>query len=761
MSKSIIDFQLHKLGWSSFQSLCHSICKEIFKQPVERYLDSKDGGRDGAFTGIWTEASGKEIRGRYVIQCKFVSKVNQKLTVSDLRDEYEKVKRLSSEGRCDFYLIMTNAEISGIAAEAIEDYFKAAGAKEVICHGSNWINEQLTENKRLRMLVPRVYGLGDLSEIFDERAFKQAESLLASMKDDLAKVVLTDAYYRAADAIDKEGFVLLIGEPAAGKTTIASMLAVGAIDQWKAHTIKVAKPDHLLKHWNPDDESRLFWIDDAFGAMQYESGLVQSWNSILSEVRAMIKDGVKIVMTSRNYIYDRARNDLKESAFPLFRESRVVIDVHNLTHKEKQQMLYNHLKLGKQTPEFIKEIKPHLDGVVNHDRFIPETARRLADPAFTKDLILHPTTIGKFVTDQEQFLIDTLIGLDVDSKAALALVYMSNGRLESPVSLNDDELKIIERIGSNTAQCLIALQSMAGSFVQHITSEDEAEWQFKHPTVGDAFAKVIAKTPELLGVYVQGSSLSKMMSQVTMGDLKIEKALILPKLVYPAVLERLKSYEFDESYKEDWLKQYYGKRNLFNFLARRCSKEFLKQFFDLRPDLLNEISSPGLYLSVSPHVTLAIRLHDVGLLPERVRLELLEKVKRYALSGDDVYIFKSRDFQSIFSSDELNEIKNLVRLELLPKLESIREGLQEEFDENGDDTPDEFVDNFTSLLSTLKTEFESDAELLEIIEYQNIEIDIWRSNQEHSPASTTERFRAKPSAAKPTSDRSIFDDINE
>ncbi|TFF36189.1 nSTAND3 domain-containing NTPase [Mucilaginibacter psychrotolerans] len=758
---NIIDFQLHKLGWSSFQSLCHSICKEVFKQPIERYLDSKDGGRDGAFTGIWKEPSGKEIRGRYVIQSKFTSKVNEKLTVADLKDEYEKVKRLAKDGRCDFYLIMTNAEISGIAAEDIEDYFKAAGAKEVICHGSNWINEQLTENKRLRMLVPRVYGLGDLSEIFDERAFKQAESLLASMKDDLAKVVLTDAYYRAADAIDQEGFVLLIGEPAAGKTTIASMLAVGAIDQWKAHTIKVAKPDLLLKHWNPDGEARLFWIDDAFGAMQYESGLVQSWNSILSEVKAMVKSGVKIVMTSRDYIYDRARNDLKESAFPLFKESRVVIDVHNLSLKEKQQILYNHLKLGKQQPEFITEIKPHLDLIANHERFIPETARRLSDPAFTKDLILHPITIENFVIGQEQFLIDTLVGLDVDSKAALALVYMSNGRLASPISLNESEKEIIERIGSNTAQCLIALQSMAGSFVQHITSEDDADWQFKHPTVGDAFAKVIAKTPELLGVYVQGSSLSKMMSQVTMGDLKVEKALIIPKVVYPIVLERLKMYETDDSYKEDWTRKYYGKRNLFNFLARRCSKEFLKQFFTVRRDLLNEVSMPGLYLSISPHIALAIRLHSFGLLPEEIRLELLQRVMKYAVAGEDVYIFENKQFQGMFTDDELSEIKNRVELGLLPKLELMRERLQEEFNENGDDTPDEYTDKFSSLLSTLKDEFEREPAFLQIIKNQDTELENWRNNQEYYPASTPGRFSAKPSFAKPGSDRSIFDDINE
>ncbi len=48
------------------------------------------------------------------------------------------------------------------------------------------------------MLVPRVYGLGDLSQILDERAYTQARAILESMRDDLAKVVVTDAYQKAA-----------------------------------------------------------------------------------------------------------------------------------------------------------------------------------------------------------------------------------------------------------------------------------------------------------------------------------------------------------------------------------------------------------------------------------------------------------------------------------------------------------------------------------------------------------------------------------
>src|SRR3546814_11658843 len=92
-----------------------------------------------------------------------------------------------------------------------------------------------------------------------------------------------------------------------------------------------------------------------------------------------------IVMTSRDYIYNRARRDLKQDAFPLLSEAQVVIDVRDISTDEKRQILYNHMKLGRQPKEFKTTIKGLLQGVDDHERFIPEVARRLDDPMFTKD----------------------------------------------------------------------------------------------------------------------------------------------------------------------------------------------------------------------------------------------------------------------------------------------------------------------------------------------------------------------------------------
>jgi len=328
-------YELHRLGWNSFQQLCLTIAREVLGQTVQSFLDSNDAGRDGAFAGRWTAAPGQHLDGNFVIQCKFSRKRDYLLSKADVANELPKVNKLVADGLCDVYVLMTNAGISGKQEASIRSALIGAGVKHVLIYGVTWIEDHIRENTRLRMLVPRLYGLGDLSQILDERAYAQARAVLESLREDLAKVVITDSYRKAVGALDEHGFVLLIGEPAAGKTTIASMLAMAAADKWKSSVLKLADPAKVIERWNVNEPSQFFWVDDAFGVTQYESPLVHGWNHSLPQVRAMLRKGAKIVMTSRDYIYNRARQDLKESAFPLLSESQVVIDVHDLSEIER------------------------------------------------------------------------------------------------------------------------------------------------------------------------------------------------------------------------------------------------------------------------------------------------------------------------------------------------------------------------------------------------------------------------------------------
>ena len=744
-------YDLHLLGWHSFQQLCHTITREILGQTVESFLDTHDGGRDGAFTGNWATQKQEDLTGPFVIQCKFKSKTNVNLRASDLSDEVEKARNLVNQGLCESYVLMTNAGITGTGNASIRMLFEEAGAKHVAIFDSTWICQQIHENKRLRMLVPRIYGLGDLSQILDGRAYTQAKYILESMREDLAKVIVTKAYRDAARAIDEHGFVLLLGEPASGKTTIASLLAMAAVDQWKASILKLDDPQQVAERWNPHEPSQFFWLDDAFGVTQYDYAKVGSWNHVLQRLPAMLNTGARIVMTSRDYIYQRARNELKNGIFPQLDERQVVIDVRDLTVEEKERIIYNHMRLGKQPRAFKTNIKPHLESVARNSRFIPETARRLSHPLFTKGLAIHERGVREFAERREQLLVDIIQGLDPDSKGALAIIYMRNDRLESPAEFQASEKEVLERLGSTVGGCITALQALNGSLVLLSRAGGDSVWKFIHPTVGDAYAAILLRSPEHIGIFIRGSAPERLVNQVTCGDVGLENAIVVPWSLFPQIVTKLQDLSGSQA-----------SYSLQGFLARRCSKEFLSLYLEHDPEVIDDIANPQLFPGVFSRVDLAARLHEFGLLPDEQRRAIVDKVTEYALDGEDASAFSNPHTSSLFTGEELEDLTQRVREEVVPRLGDFRDDL--EFAYSPEDRADEHVQGLQEYLYSIKRHFKDDEDVV-----QAIDDEIWRTETWIGDNTLDEVDEADPDQLplfemggneRPQDARSVFDDID-
>jgi hypothetical protein len=762
----VVKYDLHKLGWHSFQQLCLTISREVFSQTVQTFLDSRDGGRDGAFSGKWSAKGGEDLRGRFVIQCKFTSKTDKALKLSDVADELEKARRLVERKRCDCYLLLTNFNISGIQEERIEDAFLAVGVKQFRSFGAEWINQQIRDRKRLRMLVPRVYGLGDLSQILDGRAYSQARALLDSMREDLSKVVLTGVYDRAVRALEAHGFVLLLGEPASGKTTVAAMLAMAAIDQLRVSTLKLETSEQMIERWNPEDPYQFFWIDDAFGVTQFELPLVLDWNRIFPKVKAMINAGARVVLTSRDYIYKRAKQSLKESAFPLMRESQVVIDVRDITAEERRQILYNHIKLGTQPRTFRSAIKPHLDHVASHPRFAPETARRLGNPIFTRSLDISRTSVTDFVERQEQLLQEVIEGLDNHSQAALALIFMRNGALESPISPRSSEDSALVRLGTNLGETIAALNAMQDSLAVQVREDGHAIWRFKHPTVGDAYASIVLKNSELMDIYIEGAPAEELLATVTCGDVGLEGAVVVPKALYMSVEEKVSAFAAGTDSLSYQPRQ--RKRDVDRFLASRCDRAFLELYLQHHPQIFGRVSNPRLFLYVASEVGLALRLFELGLFPEEHRKKFVQTVTQYAVDGDDGYVFESREIRKMFTREEMKNLKLRVRTELVPGLKNARRNWEDNL--SSDEDPESYIQPFSDLLSALEREFPSDDDVAAAVERERVLVQRWIENTLQDLAERGDRPYDEPDydsgdyshseGRVAVAGRSTFDDID-
>ena len=752
-------FELTKLGWSSFQQLCLSITREILGQTVESFLDTYDGGRDGAFIGNWKAIGQEGLSGKFVIQCKFTSRENHNIIASDLEDEISKVKRLVSTNNCDSYILMTNAGVTGKQAEEINKQFQDAGVKYFQIFGKTWINQQILENKRLRMLVPRVYGIGDLSQILDERAYAQTRAILETLREDLSKVVVTEAYRKAIAALNDYGFVLLLGEPAVGKTTIASMLAMAAIDNWNSSILKLDSPEKTVEHWNPNEPTQFFWIDDAFGVSQYEEDLVRRWNHIFPQLSSMLNGGSKVVLTSRDYIYKRAVKVLKTSVFPRLLESQVIIDVQDLTIEERRQILYNHMKLGRQPGSFRTAVKPHLESIASHKRFIPESARRLSNPFFTKNLPISNYYLAEFIEKREDFLKEVLKNLDTDRKAALGLIFIRKNHLQSPISLEVTEIDVLSRLGSNLAGCITALEALNGSLVYYSTGEGQPFWTYKHPTIGDAYSAILSESPEQIGIYLLGVDISDLFGQCTCGNMDLENAIIIPESLFPEVMKKIeiaKSGPYINNAYQGWTLDSMVQR----FLSYRCSREFLSRYIDANPDLLETVSQPGLYLSAVSEVGLAVRLYEVGLLPEKNRKAFVNCVSNYAIDGQDLFAMDNEKIKTLFTKSEFTKLIDRVREELPSKLENVRTDF--EYNHREEDSAEDTMRPFIDTLEVLKRYYGENFEIDEILDEQTRLMNDWIS--ENTPPEQDidkTEFRSLESMETVKTLRSIFDDVDE
>lgn len=313
---NLTTFPLHKLGWNAFQDLCIAMVEERIGRPVQTFLPTSDAGRDGAFRGVWDA----ESYGDSTIQCKFTSKEDETLSLSDLSDELIKAQLLASKNLANDYIILTNFRVTGQSEIAIKEAFQVRGVGNCRVFHRDWISERIHQSSKLRMMVPRLYGLLDLTGLLDERAYRQAQLILSEMGDNLQKLVVTEAHRKSVAAISEHRLVLLLGSPAAGKSTIGASLALGASDTWGSLTIKSISPYHLHDNIAPLG-GQFFWIDDAWGSTQYQRDRTEAWNQVFPLMRGAMRAGSRFLITSRDYIWNDARRELKISGLPVLTKS--------------------------------------------------------------------------------------------------------------------------------------------------------------------------------------------------------------------------------------------------------------------------------------------------------------------------------------------------------------------------------------------------------------------------------------------------------
>ena len=748
----IVDLAIHTLGWKAFQDLCAQVCAEVWDKTVSIYREAQDGGQDAVFLTRGNAQGSDQEEG--TVQCKFSCKAEQRLRVSDIESELDTVRELTASGRANSYYLITSQGVDAPVAAAIRDKLTAAGVVEPHVLGREWLTQQIRASARLRALVPRVYGLGDLSTILDERCAQQTHALLGHLRPGLRVYVPTSAHRSAVRVLSEHKIVLLLGAPATGKSMLAAILATTAIDSQSHECMKCDGPLELAARWNPHEKNRLYWVDDAFGPNQLRPDFVDSWIGAMPKIKAAIDLGNRFILTSRSHIWYGAKPKLGTRNLPTFADGRAVVDLGTLSPEEREQILYNHIKAGNQTFEWKHLFKRHLPQLATNTMLLPEIARRLGDSSFTKSLRSLPGDLVKFISEPEEFLIQTIQELDDAHQAAMTLVFLRQGRLPAHELVGESPNLVAAKYDVTPKVIAEALPQLERTFLSVRQEGAHQIWGFVHPTFTDAISSMLSGRPDLVELYVKGARLETLLTEVVCeGALPIRDAVVIPASASEHLVGRLLGAPDEPDLN----------RSLFGFMATRASDSVVIDVVGANPKLLRRESRRYWTARSDQRLRFCARVHRLHRLPEDIRIELASDLERVALKDLDISYLDDDDILGLFQPLRLLSLGQKLVATLNSALPNRITEIAEEADPE-QDVPDQF-DQVRSFVSQLRESFLDDDQLQPTLQSLDDEIDdaIAEVSKKKTPEEDLDSWPdvSPPKVAAAPRGRSTFSDVDE
>ena len=747
-----VDLALHTLGWKAFQDLCAQVCAETWGTTVSIYREAQDGGQDAVLQTRKTRSGRKGFEA--TVQCKFSGKADRRLHATDVDVELDTVRELVAAGRAEKYYFITSQGVDAPVAAKVRNKLVEAGVSEPHVLGREWLTQQIRSSARLRALVPRVYGLGDLSTILDERCAHQTQALLGHLQPGLRVYVPTAAHRSAVRVLAEHKIVLLLGSPATGKSMLAAILATTAIDGENHQCLKCEGPLELVSRWNPHEKNRLYWIDDAFGPNQLRSDFVDCWINAMPKVKAAIELGNRFILTSRTHIWHGAKPKLGTRNLPVLADGKAVVDLGALSPEEREQIIYNHLKVGNQTIAWKRQIKPHLPPLVLNPGLLPEIARRLGDSSFTKALKSLPADLIKFVAEPAEFLVQSILELDDAHQAAMTLVFLRQGRLPALDLASESTNLVADKYGVTTRAIAEALPQLEGSFVAVREEDSHQVWGFVHPTFTDAISSMLSARADLVELYVQGAKLETLLAEaVCEGAASIRDAVVIPPSASDYLVGRLvRAPDAPDM-----------NRSLFEFLASRASDAVVLAVLEADSGLIRREARHYWRIGSDGRVRFLARVHRLHRLPEEIRSEVAHELERIALYDLDASFVHNEDILALLQPTQLLRLG----VQLVAALASVVPNRISEIAEEADlesDIPDQF-DQVRSFVEQLQETLSCDEAVQDTL--QSISGEIEDAIAEVSKKQNTDKDFGSWSNISPAKvaaapkGRSIFSDIDE
>ncbi|MFE5036454.1 restriction endonuclease [Streptomyces sp. NPDC056683] len=319
-----------------FEILVRDLLQAELGERLETFPPGPDGGVD-----VRLFKDGSE---RLIVQCKHTPGKRYPEVKTQLKTEAAKV---ANRFRGSRYMLVTSASLTLANKRDIVKIFKNTPLSESDIWGVDDLENYIGLHPEIEQRNFKLWltSVAVMARLLHNEIHERSAGLFEDIAQKARIYVQSDAYAVARNILCDNSVCLISGEPGIGKSSLAEMLLLKAIDEdWNVYRIS-EDVGEIDKVWNAEDR-QVFYYDDFLGQNSLADKLNKNEDSRIAQVISRIQRShtKRLVMTTREYILRHATQvyePLRRNKF--MTDEKLILRLAHYTENQKAHILYNHI----------------------------------------------------------------------------------------------------------------------------------------------------------------------------------------------------------------------------------------------------------------------------------------------------------------------------------------------------------------------------------------------------------------------------------
>lgn len=373
-------YDFRTLSPIDFEGLVRDILQEELGISLESFKTGRDLGIDFRYCSNGTQT--------VIIQCKHYTESGYNSLYRVLASkELDKVRKLIPTR----YIVATSVGLSPPQKDKIVKLFAPHIKSPSDVLGKDDINNLLgkyphIERKTLKLWL---FSLPILEEVLHSRIRNFSRSEIDRIQEHAKLYVQNESFEEAFDILEKHNFCIIAGIPGIGKTILAEVLV---LHYARAGYDVVKVSEDIVEAWEVGlaDGKRVFYYDDFLGQTSFSEKLHKNEDQRLIDFIHAVRrsSGVKLIMTTREYILKQARQQYERLDREGFDSQKCIIDLEKYTRLNRARILFNHIYFSCLPEKYRRTVLADRNflRIIDHRNYSPRIIQMMTEHARISDV---------------------------------------------------------------------------------------------------------------------------------------------------------------------------------------------------------------------------------------------------------------------------------------------------------------------------------------------------------------------------------------